>query len=741
MQVIKRDGKKVPFNKLFIENAINAAARNADTEIPDAAQQIATDIQVRLVKAERQEVPIKEIQNMVENMLMASKHKNVARRYIEYRHQRDRARESGSKLLSDIEGFLDQTNEEYTKENANKDAKSVNTHRDLLSGILSKHLATTQILPPHLAKWHEEGWGHAHDLDYLLSPLTNCIDQSGWITIRDRAGDIKTIQLLDLIEMFGLSDGVNELPVGVSVLSRNGWSNLDAVSIRPLDQGEAIYKIKTKNGLALSATAKHRIPVISDGVERVVEVADIQLGQSLLYSPNNLSIDGDGVLNLIDYIDGDEFYVCNLKKFQSYVSYRYGSVIQRILRDNNIVDIKNLRQIKLDVFKRLCDLIEIPYDVYSQLLITRRGAKAKIPLLLQISNEFARMIGYVLADGCVSKSTCAGSYQVTFSNTNQELLDDFIRCAKIVFPSVNACVVKPSAKTTTPCTHVTLANKVVCELFRHFKRNSNDITVPDFIIHGDDELKRNFIAAAYDCDGNMSQTVINYTTVCESYANQMVMLLQSLGYNPGFCKDESTGKQYKVGKIAGYRNYDTYYVRLYKAAEINEFITTHDSVKARKIALVDRRGVAFDPAKIVSIKKEYYDSRYVFDLQTTDHWFVVNNFVVHNCQLVNYRDMLSNGFAIGNAKIGQPQSIGVAATVLTQIIQAVASSQYGGQTSAHIDTGLKPYVEKSYNKLKQIQSQYNLPDSFVEDGIRKEVHDAMQTFLYQVNSLTTTNGF
>ena len=107
-------------------------------------------------------------------MLMASKHKNVARRYIEYRHQRDRARESGSKLLSDIEGFLDQTNEEYTKENANKDAKSVNTHRDLLSGILSKHLATTQILPPHLAKWHEEGWGHAHDLDYLLSPLTNC---------------------------------------------------------------------------------------------------------------------------------------------------------------------------------------------------------------------------------------------------------------------------------------------------------------------------------------------------------------------------------------------------------------------------------------------------------------------------------------------------------------------------------------------------------------------------------------
>lgn len=111
-----------------------------------------------------------------------------------------------------------------------------------------------------------------------------------------------------------------------------------------------------------------------------------------------------------------------------------------------------------------------------------------------------------------------------------------------------------------------------------------------------------------------------------------------------------------------------------------------------------------------------------------------------NCCLVNYPDMLENGFKMGNAKIDQPQSIGVACTVLTQIILAVASSQYGGQTMAHIDVHLEKYVQKSYDKLLQEQKEFNLPDSYVQSKIEKEVYDAMQTLLYQTNSLTSGNG-
>ena len=108
--------------------------------------------------------------------------------------------------------------------------------------------------------------------------------------------------------------------------------------------------------------------------------------------------------------------------------------------------------------------------------------------------------------------------------------------------------------------------------------------------------------------------------------------------------------------------------------------------------------------------------------------------------LVNYRDMLDNGFRIGDAEIGSPNSIGVASTVLTQIIQAVASSQYGGQTIAHMDIGLAKYVKASHQKLMLEREKYNLPHSWVTEKLEKEVYDAMQAFLYQVNTLTTTNG-
>ena len=58
------------------------------------------------------------------------------------------------KLYEDVIGFLEQTSEEFTRENANKPAMIVNTHRDLLAGILSKHMAMTHILPEDLAEWN-----------------------------------------------------------------------------------------------------------------------------------------------------------------------------------------------------------------------------------------------------------------------------------------------------------------------------------------------------------------------------------------------------------------------------------------------------------------------------------------------------------------------------------------------------------------------------------------------------------
>lgn len=120
----------------------------------------------------------------------------------------------------------------------------------------------------------------------------------------------------------------------------------------------------------------------------------------------------------------------------------------------------------------------------------------------------------------------------------------------------------------------------------------------------------------------------------------------------------------------------------------------------------------------------------------TDYWLST----LSNCSLINYPDMLSNGFVMGGVHIETPKSIGVAATVLTQIIQSVANSQYGGQTVAHIDRYLAPYVLASFNKLLEKKKQYNLPNLFILDELRNEVSQAMQTFIYQCSTMASGNG-
>ena len=102
--------------------------------------------------------------------------------------------------------------------------------------------------------------------------------------------------------------------------------------------------------------------------------------------------------------------------------------------------------------------------------------------------------------------------------------------------------------------------------------------------------------------------------------------------------------------------------------------------------------------------------------------------------------MLEHGFTIGNATIGTPNSINVAATVLSQISAAVSGGQYGGQTYSHIDHYLVPYVEKTHNKNLSFCKKHGLPESVADEMTEKDVYDSMQCFLYQINTLTSTNG-
>lgn len=121
---------------------------------------------------------------------------------------------------------------------------------------------------------------------------------------------------------------------------------------------------------------------------------------------------------------------------------------------------------------------------------------------------------------------------------------------------------------------------------------------------------------------------------------------------------------------------------------------------------------------------------------------------LHNCCLVNLEDMLMNGTTINGIKIDPQHRLLTATTVATQIITAVASSQYGGTTITL--THLAPFVRMSYERYLaavteelqdvQVDNKENLIKEIAHKRLLREIKDAVQTFNYQINSMSTTNG-
>ncbi len=115
---------------------------------------------------------------------------------------------------------------------------------------------------------------------------------------------------------------------------------------------------------------------------------------------------------------------------------------------------------------------------------------------------------------------------------------------------------------------------------------------------------------------------------------------------------------------------------------------------------------------------------------------------MHNCCLINLEDMLQNGTVINGTLIEKPHRFLTAMTIATQIITAVTSSQYGGATITL--THLAPFVRDSYNRyLKKYLSWGFAGKESIEwakKDLQKEIQDGVQTFQYQLNSMTNTNG-
>lgn len=185
MHITKRDGSLVEFDINKIIQAVYKALREVNINDTDFAISLAMGIQTEITAAAfgGEEITVNTIQNMVEKRLTA-KYYDAGKAYITYRYEHDQSRDKHQAFLRDINGLVNLTDKSVVNENANKDAKVFPVQRDLMAGIISKHVARESILPVDIVAAHTAGDIHYHDLDYSpFLPMTNCclVDLKGML--------------------------------------------------------------------------------------------------------------------------------------------------------------------------------------------------------------------------------------------------------------------------------------------------------------------------------------------------------------------------------------------------------------------------------------------------------------------------------------------------------------------------------------------------------------------------------
>lgn len=156
VKVLKRDGSSVPFERRKIIRAIKKAGFVKD----DVINKIVSHIEKAI--SDKSEIGIEEIQDMVEDGLMKSSFKNVAKEYIRYRNTREHIRNT-EKCNDSILRLIDSKNEYLKTENSNKNIKIASTQRDYIAGEVSKELTKRLLLPQEVVEAHETGSIHFHN--------------------------------------------------------------------------------------------------------------------------------------------------------------------------------------------------------------------------------------------------------------------------------------------------------------------------------------------------------------------------------------------------------------------------------------------------------------------------------------------------------------------------------------------------------------------------------------------------
>ena len=223
MIVIKRDGREVNYDRSKIIVAIS----KANAEVPPE-EKITDDVIESIVEyietRHRKRMLVEDIQDIIEQKLMAEGKYDLAKTYIIYRYQRELVRKANTTDDS-ILSLIKNSNKDVMEENSNKNATVASTQRDLIAGEVSKDLTRRLLLPEKIAKAHEEGVIHFHDADYFVQPIFNCC----LINIQDMLdnGTVMNGKLIESPKSFQVACTVMTQIISAVASSQYGGQSVD----------------------------------------------------------------------------------------------------------------------------------------------------------------------------------------------------------------------------------------------------------------------------------------------------------------------------------------------------------------------------------------------------------------------------------------------------------------------------------------------------------------------------------
>lgn len=260
MQVIKRNGDLVEYNREKIINAI-MKANNEVTSHERVSNSKILEILEEIESTDKDKLGVEEIQDFIELKLMEDNKFELAKKYIIYRYNRMLVRKSNTTDDS-ILSLIDNANKDVAEENSNKNASIASTQRDLIAGEVSKDLSRRILLSEKLRRAHDDGLLHFHDMDYFLQPIFNCC----LIDIEDMLenGTVMNGKLIESPKSFQVACTILTQIIAAVASSQYGGQS---VEVRHL----AKY-LKRSHDKYLKATREEFKDVLSDEmIEKIVD--------------------------------------------------------------------------------------------------------------------------------------------------------------------------------------------------------------------------------------------------------------------------------------------------------------------------------------------------------------------------------------------------------------------------------------------------------------------------------------